>query len=346
MSVFTRLRRGSRRLGAVWHARNLEFVRDRTSLIFTLGMPVAIVIAMALIFGGPPRPLLKVGYLGTLPTPSSAYPFLLERYIQFVPESQQATGIHYVSRNDLALLLDLRQRPVRYWAIEDSPTGYVAEKLLLQADPTARRLPMGGTVSRYIDWLFPGVLGMNMMFTCLMGAGYVVVRYRKNGFLKRLSATPVSAFEFLSAQVLSRLGLALLITVILYVGIGAVIHFHNVGSTALLLLIAVLGSLNLIAFGLIVAARFASEEVVGGLLNLLTWPMMLLSGIWFSLEGSPRWMQWLAQLFPLTHILQAARAVTLDGAGFTGIGVDLAYLAGTTLVFLGMGAFSFRWRPE
>ena len=89
-----------------------------------------------------------------------------------------------------------------------------------------------------------------------------------------------------------------------------------------------------------------SEELVGGMLNLLTWPMMLVSGIWFSLEGSPRWMQWLAQLFPLTHILQAARAVTLDGAGPAAIAKDLAYLAGTTLVFLGVGAYSFRWRPD
>jgi ABC-2 type transport system permease protein len=103
--------------------------------------------------------------------------------------------------------------------------------------------------------------------------------------------------------------------------------------------------LSLIAFGLIIAARFASEEVVNGMLNLLMWPMMLLSGVWFSLEGSPRWMQLLAQLFPLTHMLQAARAITLDGAGPERIAGDLAYLAGTTLVFLGVGAFSFRWRP-
>jgi ABC-type multidrug transport system permease subunit len=278
-------------------------------------------------------------------TPGS-YAFLGERYFQFVPVADQGAGLHAVARNDLDLLLDLRQRPVRFWGIEDSPKGYVAEKLLLQADPQAERQPLVGAATRYIDWLFPGVLGMNMMFTCLMGAGYVVVRYRKNGFLKRLSATPVSAFEFLSAQVLSRLGLALAITLILYSGIGTVIHFHNAGSNALLFLVAVLGCLSLIAFGLIVAARFASEEVVGGMLNLLTWPMMLLSGIWFSLEGSPRWMQWLAQLFPLTHILQAVRAITLDGAGAQTIGVDLAYLAGTTLVFLGIGAATFRWRAE
>ena len=345
MSLIAPIRRSLGRLVAVWHARNLEFVRDRSSLIFTLGVPVAIVVAMALIFGGPPRPLFKVGVLGAMATPSS-YPFLGERYFQFVPVPDPSAGLHSVARNDLDLLLDLRQRPVRFWGIEDSPKGYVAEKLLLQADPQAQRQPITGAATRYIDWLFPGVLGMNMMFTCLMGAGYVVVRYRKNGFLKRLSATPVSAFEFLSAQVLSRLGLALAVTLILYVGVGAVIGFHNAGNAALLLLVAVLGSLSLIAFGLIVASRFASEEVVGGLLNFLTWPMMLLSGIWFSLEGSPRWLQWLAQLFPLTHILQAARAITLDGAGPAAIGTDLVYLAGTTLVFLGVGAFSFRWRPD
>jgi ABC-2 type transport system permease protein len=345
MSLLSGMRRSAKRLIAVWHARNLEFLRDRTSLIFTLGFPVITVVAMALIFGGPPRPLFKVGYLGTAPAAAS-YPFLSERYFQFVPEAEQSAATHLVARNDLDLLLDLRQRPVRYWAIVDSPKGFVAEKLLLQADPQARRQPVTGAATRYIDWLFPGVLGMNMMFTCLMGAGYVVVRYRKNGFLKRLSATPVSAFEFLSAQVLSRFGLALAVTLILYTGVGTVIHFHNAGSTALLLLVAALGSLSLIAFGLIIAARFASEEVVNGMLNLLMWPMMLLSGVWFSLEGSPRWMQLIAQLFPLTHMLQAARAITLDGAGVQRIAGDLAYLAGTTLVFLGVGAFSFRWRPE
>jgi ABC-2 type transport system permease protein len=345
MSLFTHMRRSGKRLFAVWHARNLEFLRDRTSLIFTLGFPVATVAAMALIFGGPPRPLFKVGVLGTA-TPGASYPFLTERYFQFVPETNETTSVHLVARNDLDLLLDLRQRPVRYWAIADSPKGFMAEKLLLQADPLARRQSVTGTATRYIDWLFPGVLGMNMMFSCLMGAGYVVVRYRKNGFLKRLSATPVSAFEFLSAQVLSRLALALAVSLILYVGVGRVIHFHCAGSSALLFTVAALGALSLISFGLIIAARFGSEEVVNGMLNLLMWPMMVLSGVWFSLEGSPRWMQLLAQLFPLTHILQAARAVALDGAGVTAIGTDLIYLAGTTLVFLGVGAYSFRWRPE
>ena len=113
----------------------------------------------------------------------------------------------------------------------DSPKGYIVEKLLLAPSIRTRaRQPVTGAAVRYVDWLFPGILGMNMMFSCLFGVGYVVLRYRKSGFLKRLHATPLTAFEFLSAQVLSRLALILFVTVILYVGIGAIIGFHNAGS--------------------------------------------------------------------------------------------------------------------
>jgi len=184
------------------------------------------------------------------------------------------------------------------------------------------------------------------MFSCLFGVGYVVLRYRKNGFLKRLHATPLTAFEFLSAQVLSRLCLILFVTVALYIGMGSIIHFHSAGNLLLLFAVAVVAALSMIALGLTIASRFASEELVGGLLNLLTWPMMLLSGIWFSLEGSPRWVQWVANIFPLTHLLQASRAIMLDGAGAVAIAPDLIYLSITAVAFLIFGAWSFRWRIE
>jgi len=332
------------RLLAVLHARNLEFLRDRSTLIFTLLLPVLLVIGMGFVFGGPERPLFKVGVLA----PSidrAAHPFLRERYVEFIPLPQQAQALHKLRHQQVDLLVDL-SAPPRYWVNTDSPKGYIVEKLLLAAEPGATRQPVSGAALRYVDWLFPGILGMNMMFSCLFGVGYVVLRYRKSGFLKRLHATPLTAFEFLSAQVLSRLGLILFVTVILYVGIGAIIGFHNAGSTLLLLLLGIIGALSMIALGLTIAARFASEELVGGLLNLLTWPMMLLSGIWFSLEGSPRWVQWVAHLFPLTHVLDAARAVMLDGAGLAQIAPHLLFLGATALAFLAFGAWSFRWRID
>lgn len=334
-----------RRLLAVWHARNLEFLRDRGSLVFTLLLPVALIVGMSSVFGGPERAVFKVGVV-TDDLASVDHPFMLERFVDFVPVEDIAAAARKVGRHQLDLLLDVQAGRTRYWVNTDSPKGYIAERLLLQADPHAIREPVTGKAVRYVDWLFPGILGMNMMFSCLFGVGYVVLRYRKSGFLKRLNATPITAFEFLAAQVLSRLALILVVTTILYVGAGFVIGFHSAGNPALLLLVAALGALSLIALGLTIAARFSSDELVGGLLNTLTWPMMLLSGVWFSLEGSPDWVRFVAKLFPLTHMLDAARAVMIDGAGLRAISAQLIYLALTTLVFLGFGAWSFKWRAD
>ena len=333
-----------KRLLAVWHARNLEFIRDRSTMIFVLFLPIALIVGMSFVFGGKERPLFKVGVLAQAVAPA-AHPFLRERFIDFVAVPKEADAVHKVARHSLDLLIDVNP-PVRYWVNPSSPKGYIVEKLLLQADPSAHRQPVTGDAVRYVDWLFPGILGMNLMFGCIFGVGYVVLRYRKTGFLKRLHATPLTAFEFLTAQVLSRLGLTALVTTMLYTGISTLIHFHSAGNLLLLFVLMLLGSLSMIALGLTVAARFSSEEMVGGLLNLLTWPMMLLSGVWFSLEGSPEWIQWVAKLFPLTHLLDAARAIMLDGAGLETIGGDLIYLAVTAVAFLAFGAWSFRWRVE
>jgi ABC-2 type transport system permease protein len=333
-----------RRLLSILHARNLEFLRDRGTLLFTTLLPLMVVVGMGFVFGGPERPLFKVGVV-TPHLDKQADSFLRERYVQFIAEPDTATGLQKLSHQQIDLLADLRA-PMHYWVNTDSPKGYIVEKLLRAEHPDAQREAVSGAAVRYVDWLFPGILGMNMMFSCLFGVGYVVVRYRKSGFLKRLHATPLTAFEFLSAQVLSRLLLILFVTVILYVGISTIIGFHNAGSFVTLALVAILSALSMVALGLTIAARFSSEELVGGLLNLLTWPMMLLSGIWFSLEGSPRWIQWTAHIFPLTHALDAARAVMLDGAGLRAIAPNLLYLAATALAFLAFGAWSFRWRID
>ena len=333
-----------RRLLSVWHARNLEFLRDRGTLLFTLFLPLALVVGMGFVFGGPPRPLFKVGVLAER-IDKASHPFLREQYMEFVATPDETAALRKLTHQTLDLVVDLRS-PARYWVNTDSPKGYIVEKLLLAAAPDAQRQPVTGVAVRFVDWLFPGILGMNLMFSCLFGVGYVVVRYRKSGFLKRLHATPLSAFEFLGAQVLSRMAIILTVTTILYVGVGTIIGFHSAGNVALLALLLVMAALSLIALGLTVAARFSSEELVGGVLNVLTWPMMLLSGVWFSLEDSPRWVQWVAHLFPLTQVLDAARAVMLDGAGLKQIAPQLLYLAATTLAFLAFGAWSFRWRID
>jgi ABC-2 type transport system permease protein len=338
-----------RRYLALTHARNMEFLRDRASLGWNLLFPLVMVAGLAIIFGGPPRPLFKVAVIGAgEPVQTAAHPFLATRYAEFyaLAVDQRDAAVVKVGRHRLDMLLDLGAEP-RYWINPESPKGYVLEHLLLAAGgPPMAHGAVPGRPIRYIDFLLPGILGMNMMFSCLWGVGYVVVRYRKSGFLKRLNATPVRPIEFILAQLTSRLLLIMAITLVVYVGADWVLDFRMEGSHALLALVATLGALAMIAMGFVVAAFVASEELAGGILNFLSWPMMLLSGVWFSMEGSQPWLQQLAQLFPLTHMVGAARAIMLDGVGMGEVAPQILTLSGMTLAFLAIGARIFRWRAD
>jgi ABC-type multidrug transport system permease subunit len=171
-----------------------------------------------------------------------------------------------------------------------------------------------------------------------------VVRYRKNGFLKRLRATPLRAIEFVIAQVASRLVLIMLITSFVYVGTKYFLDTRMDGSYIALFLVALVGAIALLSMGLLVASRVTSEELAGGLLNLFTWPMMLLSGVWFPLEDADAWVRQVANIFPLTHVLNSARAVMLDGATLLDVTPALISLLLLSMLFLGLGAAVFRWR--
>ncbi len=213
--------------------------------------------------------------------------------------------------------------------------------------PAKRRIlsevVVSGDAPRYVDWLVPGVIGMNMMFSSLFGVGYVIVRYRKNGVLKRLKATPIHPLNFVLAQGASRLLIVLLTSIVVYAGTDAVLAFTMRGSYFDLLLVTTLGILCMISLGLVFASRLKSEELAGGLLNILTFPMIALSGVFFSLEGSPAVLRAVAKAFPLTHFIDASRAIMLDGADLAAVAPNLLALAGMTALFLGVSSALFKW---
>lgn len=323
-------------------ARIKEFVRDRGALTWNLIFPLLVVFGFAFAFSGKPQDVFKVGVIAGDPSPPG---FAATAYINFVPYSEAAKPLELLRRHQLDMVVQPGPR-LQYWINSTSPKGYLAEKILLGTD-AARFSPHKGTVEgqkiRYVDWLIAGLLAMNMMFSALFGVGYSIVRYRKNGVLKRLKATPLRAFEFLAAQVLSRLLLIMTVLVVVYAGADAFLHFQMLGSYLTLFLVMGLGAMCLISLGLLVASRVTSEELAGGLLNLLSWPMMFLSGVWFSLEGSPPALQKFAQIFPLTHVIAGARAVMTEGAGLAAVSGSLLVLGAMTVLFLFIGSVSFRW---
>ncbi len=336
------------RMLALLRARNMEFLHDRSSLGWNIAFPLLLVFGLAAIFSGGERPLFKVSILQpeSANAQTSDHPFLNDPYIDFVTVGDEAEAIQSVRMHRTDLLFDPLP-PRRYWVNPESQKGHYLETVLLANSPSApERVAVTGAPIRLIDWLMPGILGMNMMFSCLFGVGYVVVRYRKNGFLKRLNATPAQAFEFLLAQILSRLLLIMVMTVGVYVGADLFLDFRMQGSYLLLAITGGLGAMSLISMGLMVAARANSEELAGGLLNFITWPMMVLSELWFSMEGSPQAIIALSKALPMTHLMQASRAIMLEGAGAAEIMPSLIVLAAMSLLFLLIGTWLFRWRAD
>jgi ABC-type multidrug transport system permease subunit len=335
-----------KRFFALLNARNKEFIRDRSSLSWNILMPVLIVSGLAVTFTGDYSDQYKVGVVNLEKTTnqdsSGMANFLNTKYIDFINIDDAETAKVKVQRHQLDMLVDVSLKS--YWINSESPNGYLVEKILSASKSVhLNKKTVTGKEIRYVDWVIPGVLAMNMMFSALFGVGYVIVRYRKNGMLKRLKATPVSAFEFLGVQIASRLILIMAITVFVFYGTNLFIGYAMFGSHLSLFLVFVIGAISLISLSLIVSARTTSEETAGGLLNLITWPMMFLSGVWFSLEGANPIMQQFAEILPLTHITAAARSIMIDGAGLVDVSYHLAILVGQSILFLFIGAYTFRW---
>lgn len=330
-----------RQFRAMVVARTMEFVRDKGTFSWSLFFPVALVLGFAFAFSNNDPTLFKVGVVGTAPTGHALSLIEQWRYIPYT-EAEEAKALDRLAKHELDLILDWKAGVFR--VNPEAKSGLFLRRFLEAQDLGGlTEAQVTGQAVRYVDWVVPGVIGMNLMFSCLFGVGYVLVRYRKNGVLKRMKATPVSAFNFLSAQALSRFLIVLVTSVAVFSALHGFLGFLIRGSVFDLLLLVSLGITCMIALGLLFASRFKSEELAGGLLNLITTPMVLASGVFFSLEGTPEILQTLAQTLPLTHLVQGARAVMLDGAGLAEIWPHLLYLGTVSLGALGLGAWLFKW---
>jgi ABC-2 type transport system permease protein len=345
-----------KRFWAVFVARNLEFFRDRSTFIFNLVLPIAMVFGFAFAFPGDGGTSFKVGTVGQAPAIGGVAdaPFLHYKYIQLVPYQSLELPLDRLAHHQIDMVIDYSARA--YYINDASSNGYVLEKMLASAPvaagaagatagaaPAFSKKIVSGAPIRYVDWLIPGIIGINILFSSLSGVGFVIVRYRRNGVLKRFKATPLKPIEFIGAQVLSRFFIVAVMSLVIFAGTDLFLHFRMAGSWALLVLVNALAILCMIALGLLFASRIKSEEASGGLMNLITWPMMVLSGVFFSLEGTPAAMQAASRAFPITYYIEASRAIMLDGAGIAQVSGDLGALAAMTAVFLVAAAALFRW---
>ena len=208
--------------------------------------------------------------------------------------------------------------------------------------PVVKVQELPGRNLGYIDFLVPGVLAMTVMQLGLFSVSFGFVQLKRTGALRRLFATPTSPAYFLGAQLGSRLLIGLA-EVLILLAVGLWFGLHLVGSVALLLAISVLGSCIFLAMGFAIAGWAKNEDQASPVANLISLPMMFLSGVFFPRDAMPDLLQRITEFLPLTYLSDALRKIANDGAGITDIGGDLLGLAVWAVIAFVVAVRLFSW---
>lgn len=341
----------SRPLVQLTLARIREFIREPEAVFWAFVFPIVMSLALAIAFPSQAdRPIL-VGLEPGASTESlraalKSGPGIEIRDLR--PEDEQRA---------------LREGTVHIVVVETTPPTYrfdpargesrlaraVVDETLKRAagraDPwTAREEPQQVAGSRYIDWFIPGLIGMGIMTNGMWGISFGIVQSRMRKLLKRLVASPMKKSEFLLAQLFARL--IFLPAEVLVPLTFAVLAFGMPvnGSPLAIAGVVLLGAFSFGALGLLMATRARTIEAISGLMNLVFLPMWIVSGVFFSSANFPAAIQPAIQALPLTALIDALRAVILDGASLAAIGSELMVLTvwGVVPFFAALKLFSWK----
>lgn len=333
-----------KRIWAVILIRNREFYRDLGALGWVILFPLLMVLAFGYVFNVDEGESYKVGYWGNYPTHE------IEN-IQWIKYDSRQEALDKLKKQKIDVVYTLDQLPPIIWTAKSSPKSKMAKKLLHLHLLEKKNLPfyeekIEGRVLSYVDWVFPGIVTLNVMFMGLWGVGWVIVRQRKLGVLKRFKASPLTAFEYLLAQMISRLFVMVVSSALVFMVANWINPFNVQGSYFDMLVVFSLGCLALSSIGLIFAARISSEELCNGLLNFITYPIMFVSEIWFSLEGSAELVKSFAHFSPLWHMTTGIRKIMYEGANLADLAGSLTVLVATALFFTSIGSLLFKWTKD
>ncbi|HJX54829.1 MAG TPA: ABC transporter permease [Polyangia bacterium] len=329
-----------------------EMMREPGALFWTFGFPVLLSVALGIAFRVKgPEPVV----VGALPGVSAAAQDALAKGGVQVRPLDEAAAKAALRSGQVAVVLVPPERPgepltYRFDAArpEDRLARATVDVLLQKAagrqDPLAvRDREVSEPGSRYIDFLIPGLLAMNLMSGSMWGIGWVIVEMRVRKLLKRLLAAPMRRRHLLFAFGLSRLVVIPFEIAVILIFARVVFGVQVAGSYAALGLVCLAGAASFAAIAILVSSRAQNMQTVSGLMNLVMLPMFVLSGVFFSSAHFPEFARPFISALPLTAMCDGMRAVTIDGAGLLGTLPYLAVLAAWGTVSFVLGLRWFRW---
>jgi ABC transporter DrrB family efflux protein len=324
------------------------FLREPEAVFWIFVFPILLAVGLGIAFRNRPADVLQVGATTAQLTQAlSADKGLTASTID------EATGTHALATGNILLLAIQTSNGVSYKYDDTNPDARSARLLADRAIQTAagRREVVSAsnqliheTGARYIDFVVPGLLGMNVMSSAIWGMGFAIVEARQKKMLKRLVASPMPRWQYLASYILSRLAM-------LVIEVGAFLGFARVafgvpfrGSLLELGVLCLLASLAFSALGLLVASRAKTMEAASGLMNLVMLPMWILSGVFFSASRFPAMIQPFVRALPLTAAIDALRGNMLQGMNLGQMISPVAILLAWLIVPFVIALRIFRWR--
>jgi ABC-2 type transport system permease protein len=357
---------------ALFAASVKMFVRNRVALFFSLFLPLIIMLIFGVLnFEG--STTISLGIVDQADNEESAALIDGLREFDYLEISQGSRDAEFQALEDgdrgfvLVIPPDFERAVagaaglVAYASTSDPSQAQVGQGLLQQAVGTAMVADMGVSIpdipggaapvtfesveSRdlgYIDFLVPGIVGMTVMQLGLFGVAFGFVQLKRTGALRRLFATPTSPAYFLSAQVASRLVLGY-VQVAILIGIGIWFGLQMFGSWLVLAVIIGLALLIFLAVGFGVAGWAKNEDQAAPVANLISLPMLFLSGVFFPRDAMPDFLRGVTQFMPLTYVNEALRGVMNDGAGLVDLGPQLLGMGVWAVITFVIAVWLFKW---
>lgn len=341
-----------------WHpvleltrVRFIENLREPEVIFWVFAFPVLMTLALGIAFRQQGPPLVRVAVADGAGREAvlAAVAAHDEVKVQDVPRGREDAAL----RDGIVHLVVVPTTPPVFRFDPARPEGRVARLIVdaamqRHAGRTDVWVPSEVTIatpgSRYVDWLVPGLLGMNLMGTSLWGIGFGIVSARTQKLLKRLMATPMRRWHYLASHLVNRLAF-LAGEVVLVVGFAS--SFFGVpvaGSLGALAVVSLVGAASFAGIGMLVASRANTVEALSGWLNVVMLPMWVLSGVFFSAANFPEMMRPLIALLPLTALNDALRGVMLEGASLAELAPKIGLLSFYGVTCFALALRVFRWR--
>jgi len=348
-------------LGQLIACRMREFAREPEAWIWTYGFPIIVTVALGVAFRNQPATQIVVDIVDNPQAsatqealtlkPDSLQHFKAEIFSQEQTQLRLRTGktdvvVTAAESNSASPHYEYRFDPTRPQsvlarnAVDDRLQRAAGRRDPAQVDSVAVDEPGG----RYIDFLVPGLLGVNLLGGGLWGVGFVTVEMRLRKLLKRFLATPMKKWQFLIAVMSSRFVFSVAQALILLVFARYVFGVPNRGSVIALGFLILIGSIMFFGIGLLLASRVKTQDAIFGLMNLVQIPMWVLSGIFFSSDRFPDAIQPFIKLLPLTPLINSLRAVMLEGASLVSQATAIGIMAAWAIICFAVALRIFRWQ--